>query len=183
MERVRAPYGHFRDNDVLSSLFGEHLAALGIPLPNRSPVCSSGIGNVSTVVPAIHPFVAIVDADLSDLTPEFATAAEQRGSAVAQQDKSVEKTEDGHFVVISGRRWRATDPEIPEDVAAVLRKALMAARRDVGRALRSGGDPASARARVGIAKVALGERGTPWWEQTAEQRRRRWEDGVAELGG
>jgi hypothetical protein len=30
-------------------------------------------------------------------------------------------TEDGHFVVISGRRWRATDPAIPEDEAAQQR--------------------------------------------------------------
>ena len=72
--------------------------------------------------------------------------------------------EDGHFVVISGRRWRATDPDIPEHVAAPLRKALMTARRDVGVALRSGEDPTTARARVHAAKVALGERGTPWWE-------------------
>jgi hypothetical protein len=87
-------------------------------------------------------------------------------------------TEDGHFVVISGRRWRATDPAIPEDVAAVLRRTLMAARRDVGTALREGRDPASARARVHAAKVALGERGTPWWEQSADERRQRWENGL-----
>ncbi|MEV8503604.1 hypothetical protein AB0368_02100 [Actinoplanes sp. NPDC051475] len=92
-----------------------------------------------------------------------------------------QRTEDGRFVVISGRRWRATDPAIPGDTAAALRKALMAARRDVGAALRSGQDPASARARVQAAKVALGERGTPWWEQTLEQRRRRWEQGLDDL--
>jgi hypothetical protein len=86
-------------------------------------------------------------------------------------------TEDGHYVVIKGRRWRATDPAIPEDVAAELRKALMAARRDVGRALRAGEDPKPARARVQAAKVALGERGTPWWEQTPAERRARWEQG------
>ena len=91
------------------------------------------------------------------------------------------KTEDGRFIVVSGRRWRATDPDIPEDAAAVLRKALMAARRDVGRALRAGEDPASARARVQVVKVALGERGTPWWEQTPEQRRQRWEQGLREV--
>jgi hypothetical protein len=33
----------------------------------------------------------------------------------------VERTEDGRYVVIRGRRWRATDPSVPEDVAAVLR--------------------------------------------------------------
>jgi uncharacterized protein len=93
-----------------------------------------------------------------------------------------ETTEDGRFIIVSGRRWRATDPAIPEDAAAVLRRALMAARRDVGAALRAGGDPAAARARVQAAKVALGERGVPWWEQTLEERRRRWEKGVTDLG-
>ncbi|GAA2626178.1 hypothetical protein [Paractinoplanes durhamensis] len=87
-------------------------------------------------------------------------------------------TEGGRFVVIDGRRWRATDPAIPEDVAAVLRRVLMAARRDVGVKLRAGEDPAPARARVQAAKVALGERGTPWWEQAIEERRERWEQGL-----
>ena len=90
----------------------------------------------------------------------------------------IETTGDGHHVVIKGRRWRATDPAIPEDVAAELRKVLMSARRDVGKALREGRDPAEARARVQAAKVALGERGTPWWEQTLEERRQRWEQGL-----
>ncbi|MFF5173251.1 hypothetical protein ACFY3U_11495 [Micromonospora sp. NPDC000089] len=89
-------------------------------------------------------------------------------------------TEDGRFVVISGRRWRATDPAIPPDVAAELRRALMAGRRAVGAALRAGQDPAPARARVHAAKVALGERGVPWWEQTDEERRRRWQRGPDE---
>lgn len=90
-------------------------------------------------------------------------------------DAAPERTEDGRFVVIKGRRWRATDPAIPEDVAAELRRSLMAARRDVGAALRAGHDPAPARARVQSAKVALGERGVPWWEQTPDERRARWE--------
>ncbi|GAA0480591.1 hypothetical protein Ade02nite_55540 [Paractinoplanes deccanensis] len=90
-------------------------------------------------------------------------------------------TDDGRYVIIDGRRWRATDPAIPEEQAALLRKALMAARRDVGRLLRAGDDPAPARARVQTAKVALGERGTPWWEQTLDERRRRWEQGLRDL--
>ena len=91
-----------------------------------------------------------------------------------------EPTPDGRHVVIDGRRWRATDPDIPEDVAAQLRKVLMSARRDVGAALRAEDAAAetAARARVHAAKTALGERGTPWWEQTAEQRRERWEAGL-----
>ena len=92
----------------------------------------------------------------------------------------VERTEDGRFVVIRGRRWRATDPAVPEEVAAVLRRELMSARRAVGVALRAGDDEAerAARARVQRTKTALGERGTPWWEQDLEQRRARWEAGL-----
>jgi hypothetical protein len=43
----------------------------------------------------------------------------------------VERTPDGRYVVIDGRRWRATDPLLPEDVAAELRTQLMSARRAV----------------------------------------------------
>ena len=86
--------------------------------------------------------------------------------------------EDGHYVVIKGRRWRATDPAIPDEVAGRLRRALMSARRDVGAALRAKRDPAPARARVQAVKVALGERGAPWWEQSMPQRRRRWTSAV-----
>ena len=88
-------------------------------------------------------------------------------------------------MVIDGQRWRATDPAIPEDAAAELRRRLMAARRDVGAALRSG-DPVAERAardRVHAAKVALGERGTPWWEQSDEERRDRWLGLTGPAGG
>ncbi|MFB7741659.1 hypothetical protein [Streptomyces sp. NPDC056132] len=92
-------------------------------------------------------------------------------------------TPDRHFVVIEGRRWRATDPLLPEDLASRLRKHLMAARRAVRSALADEDEAAlrAARERVQLAKVALGERGTPWWEQSASQRRRRWEDGLTAL--
>lgn len=92
----------------------------------------------------------------------------------------MERTEDGHFVVIDGRRWRATDPDIPEDTAAELRRALMSARRAVGAARKAHDEDAerTARARVHAAKTALGERGTPWWEQTPDERRARWEAGL-----
>ena len=92
----------------------------------------------------------------------------------------VERTPDGRYVVVDGRRWRATDPAIPDDVAAVLRKELMSARRAVGAALKAA-DPVAERAardRVQAAKTALGERGTPWWEQSDDERRARWEAGL-----
>jgi uncharacterized protein len=94
----------------------------------------------------------------------------------------VERTPDGRYVVIDGRRWRATDPLIPEEVAAVLRRELMSARRAVGAALRAGDEVAerAARDRVQAAKTALGERGTPWWEQSDDERRKRWQAGLPE---
>ncbi|MGW5852173.1 hypothetical protein ACWFQ8_30210 [Streptomyces sp. NPDC055254] len=92
-------------------------------------------------------------------------------------------TPDGHHVVIHGRRWRATDPAVPAEAGARLRVHLMAARRAVAAARRSD-DPQAERAardRVQTAKVALGERGVPWWEQSAEERRARWTDGLTAL--
>lgn len=88
-------------------------------------------------------------------------------------------TEDGHYFVIDGRRWRATDPAIPETRRAELTKILMAWRREVRRT-KGTDEERAARAGVQAAKVALGERGTPpWWEQTDEQRRARWQAAVA----
>ncbi|WP_437049886.1 hypothetical protein [Streptomyces sp. enrichment culture] len=97
--------------------------------------------------------------------------------------RSPETTPDGHFVVIGGRKWRATDPSVPEEIAARLRRHLMAARRAVRSATTAGDAQAerAARARVNLAKVALGERGTPWWDQPEDERRRRWEQGLADL--
>ncbi|MCX5409769.1 hypothetical protein OHA37_38690 [Streptomyces sp. NBC_00335] len=101
------------------------------------------------------------------------------------RDSPPEHTPDGRYVVIHGRRWRATDPDLPTDTAERLRKHLMAARRAVGAALRAHDEVAEreARRRVHTAKVALGERGTPWWDQTAAERRARWLDGLTTLDG
>ncbi|QTI71435.1 hypothetical protein [Gordonia polyisoprenivorans] len=88
----------------------------------------------------------------------------------------VEHTADGRYIVVNGRRWRATDPLIPAERREELQHILMAWRREVRRT--RGAD--DARAGVQAAKVALGERGTPWWEQTDAQRRQRWETAVDE---
>jgi len=82
-----------------------------------------------------------------------------------------ERTPDGRYVVIDGRRWRASDPRLPEARRQELVDELMAARRAVGAAKRSGDPDAErhARARVHEAKVALGERGRPWWEPGGER--------------
>lgn len=85
-----------------------------------------------------------------------------------------EVTPDGRYLVINGRRWRATDPLIPEERRDELVRVLMAWRREVRRTQGTAGESAS-RAGVHAAKVALGERGQPpWWEQSDDERRARW---------
>lgn len=84
----------------------------------------------------------------------------------------VERTADGRYVVVDGRRWRASDPSLADEVRQALVDELMSARRAVGVARRAQ-DPAAerqARNRVQRAKVALGERGTPWWERSDSER-------------
>lgn len=73
-----------------------------------------------------------------------------------------EHTADGHDIVVGGRRWRATDPSIPEKLRQELVDELMAARRAVKAA------ESDARRRVQDAKTALGERGAPWWEEPSD---------------
>lgn len=72
---------------------------------------------------------------------------------------------------MDGRRWRATDPGIPAALRAELVAELMAARRAVGAGKRASDDDAvaAARRRVHDAKVALGERGAPWWEPASPE--------------
>lgn len=79
----------------------------------------------------------------------------------------MEKTADGHHVVIEGCKWRATNPHLPEEERQRLVNELMSARRAVGAALKSGDKEAEtlARARVNAAKIALGERGPKWWDE------------------
>ncbi len=81
--------------------------------------------------------------------------------------KPIERTPDGRYIVVDGRRWRATDPTLPPQQRQALVNDLMQARRDIARAKRLNDQDAEreARQRVHAAKVALGERGTPWWER------------------
>lgn len=79
-----------------------------------------------------------------------------------------ERSPDGRFLQIGGRRWRASDPAIPEPLRTELVAELMDARREVGAAGGERARIAAARARVQHAKVALGERGEPWWEPASD---------------
>jgi len=79
------------------------------------------------------------------------------------------RTPDGRYLVVRGRLWRATNPQLPEPQRQALVKQLMAARREVGAARRAADRErlAQAGAAVDAAKQALGERGPVWWDDGA----------------
>lgn len=92
-------------------------------------------------------------------------------------------SDDERWLVVDGRRWRRQDPALPEEVAERLRSHLGRGRSGT-RVARRAGDAAAesaARRRTALAKEGLGERGTPWWEETDAERRRRWESALADL--
>lgn len=89
-------------------------------------------------------------------------------------------TEDEKWLVVDGRRWRRTDPAIPEDALARLKSHLGRGRSGV-RTAAGDAELAATRHRTQLAKVGLGERGPKWWEQTDAERRERWESALAEL--
>jgi amidohydrolase len=71
-------YAERKVNVPMANRFAEHLEAQGEPVkpaPAIGGVGSSDFGNVSQVLPAIHPYVAIVREGISAHTPEFAAAA------------------------------------------------------------------------------------------------------------
>jgi len=73
-------------------------------------------------------------------------------------------------LVVRGRLWRASNPNLPEALRATLVENLMVARRQAKAALRDQDDAglAAARHEVNAAKVALGERGPVWWTDGAK---------------
>lgn len=68
-----------------------------------------------------------------------------------------------------GRLWRAANPNLPDSELEALVDRLMAARRAVAAARRSGDAEAGKQARkeVHAAKLGLGERGPVWWDDGA----------------
>ncbi len=78
-------------------------------------------------------------------------------------------TPDGRYFVVRGRLWRCSNPALDPAERQRLVVELMAARAEVGRALKAADEPAekAACARVHAAKLALGERGPVWWDDGA----------------
>ena len=78
-------------------------------------------------------------------------------------------TPDGRYFVVRGRLWRCSNPALSPQERQRWTAALMKARRTKGVAMRAGDlqGRETARRQVDDAKVALGERGEPWWTDGA----------------
>lgn len=71
-------YAERNNNLALADLFASNLEALGEPVsppPERGGLGSSDIGNVSQLVPTIHPYIKIAPDGVTNHTKEFAEAA------------------------------------------------------------------------------------------------------------
>jgi hypothetical protein len=79
-------------------------------------------------------------------------------------------TPDGRYLVVRDRLWRATNPTLSAKLRETLVKDLMDARRNIKNAKRKqdAKQLAANRLKVNKAKVSLGERGKPWWEDGAK---------------
>jgi hypothetical protein len=84
-------------------------------------------------------------------------------------------TPDGRYIVVRGRLWRATNPNLTAQERRSLTASLMEARRSVGVAKRKNDValPRAARQEVQAVKVALGERGPVWWDDRSPDYNRR----------
>lgn len=78
-------------------------------------------------------------------------------------------TPDGRYFVVRGRLWRRSNPALPEPERVRHVQQLMHARAAIKRARQQGDAVAErgARQEVHAAKLALGERGAPWWDDGA----------------
>lgn len=112
------------------------------------------------------------------------TATPKKARCVTTSSKKdIDRTADGHYIIVNGRKWRATDPAIPDDALQELKHFLALGRSGSRKSSKkSEDDIAAARQYTALAKLGLGERGQPmWWEDTDAGRKRRWSDALEEL--
>lgn len=152
-------------------VFGDHIRVVGVPGGiARAVVISVGVG----LFVAHRVLQSVVAAMTYRKGPGPTRAAQTvwfvRGRTGNESPEMAEVTEDpeypDRYFLSGGRRWRRTDPALPEPLRQALVDALMDARRSVKRAKAADDDDAlhDARSEVQDAKIALGERGRPWWE-------------------
>jgi amidohydrolase len=94
----RPGYKDMRNNMALARVFGDHLAAAGRRADEADPQASSGstdMGDVSHVIPSIHPYLAIVgegEALCHEHRFTAAAASERGGDAALDAARAMAKT-------------------------------------------------------------------------------------------
>jgi amidohydrolase len=106
-------------NTKLVETFGDNLTALGFEYetpPEGAGVGSSDIGNVSQVVPTIHPYLQICEPGVGGHTEQFAEAS--------RSERAAQLLADGSIVLA----WTAADvllrSELREELRATFREQL-----------------------------------------------------------
>jgi len=108
-------------NRAMAERFGAHLEALGEEVrdpPATGGVGSSDYGNLSQVVPAIHPYVRIVGEDVSAHTAEFAAAAASEAGLRAMELAARCLARTGHDLLTDGELLARARREFEETVLA-----------------------------------------------------------------
>ncbi len=80
--RISQGFRAMKYNRPMEACFGQHLGRLGVAideLPQQGRAGSTDMGNVSKVVPSIHPFYKIMDG-VAPHTPEFLEASKTEGA-------------------------------------------------------------------------------------------------------
>ena len=115
-------YADMLDNEAMVSLYAENAASLGRPVVEPhgdvAVVGSTDMGNVSYLVPSIHPMIAAAPSGLPIHTPEFAVSA---------------RSEAGDRAVVDGAvalAWTVADLWLQPDKLAAAKDEFAAAHRD-----------------------------------------------------
>lgn len=106
-------------NTKLVETFGENLAGLGLEYETPPPgagVGSSDIGDVSQLVPTIHPYLKIADVGTGAHTQEFAVAA--------KSERADELTATGAILLAQTAADVLLRPELREELRATFRDQL-----------------------------------------------------------
>jgi metal-dependent amidase/aminoacylase/carboxypeptidase family protein len=84
------PYESMRNNDVMTDLYAANSEAIGRPMPTHAEQGggsgSSDMGNVSQIVPSIHPMLGMDCGDAVNHQPEFADRTVEPGGESALRD-------------------------------------------------------------------------------------------------
>ena len=117
-------YADMLDNEVMIGLYKANAEGLGRtvlePDPKLAVVGSTDMGNVSYVVPSIHPMIAAAPAGTPIHTPEFAHHAREASGDQAVVDGAV------------AMAWTVADLWLGDGVLAAVRQEFSATMARVG---------------------------------------------------